>query len=106
LADNLTDLLAVDGELVVFGTATGAPLTLSSGTLIMKHITVKGFWGSRVSADMPADDRKRLITELVTLAATGQLALADGGSFGLGAVTDAMQAALTPGRKGKVMIKP
>ncbi|PRY75013.1 NADPH:quinone reductase-like Zn-dependent oxidoreductase [Yoonia maritima] len=106
LANDLTDLLAVDGELVVFGTATGAPLTLSSGTLIMKHIAVKGFWGSRVSADLPEEDRKRLITELVTLAATGKLTLADGGSFGLDAVTDAIQAALKPGRKGKVMIQP
>lgn len=106
LANDLTDLLAVDGELVVFGTATGAPLTLSSGTLIMKHIAVKGFWGSRVSADLPVEDRKRLITELVTLAATGKLTLADGGSFGLDVVTDAIQAALKPGRKGKVMIQP
>ena len=106
LAEDLCELLGVNGELVVFGTATGAPLALSSGTLIFKHITVKGFWGSRVSADMPADDRKRLITELVTLAATGQLDLTDGGVYGLDDVRDAMGAALTPGRKGKVMIKP
>ncbi|MCG3267730.1 zinc-binding dehydrogenase [Yoonia sp. I 8.24] len=106
LAEDLCDLLGVNGELVVFGTATGAPLTLSSGTLIFKHITVKGFWGSRVSSDMPADDRKRLITELVTLAATGQLDLTDGGVYGIDDVTKAMKAAVTPGRKGKVMIKP
>ncbi|WP_106744191.1 zinc-binding dehydrogenase [Yoonia maritima] len=106
LANDLTDLLAVDGELVVFGTATGAPLTLSSGTLIMKHIAVKGFWGARVSAELPVEDRQRLIGELVTLASTGELTLADGGAFGLEAVTDAMQAALKPGRKGKVMMKP
>ncbi|MDO6591586.1 alcohol dehydrogenase [Loktanella sp. D2R18] len=106
LAEDLCDLLGVNGELIVFGTATGAPLTLSSGTLIFKHITVKGFWGSRVSSDMPADDRKRLITELVTLAATGQLDLIDGGVYGIDDVTKAMEAALTPGRKGKVMIKP
>jgi NADPH:quinone reductase-like Zn-dependent oxidoreductase len=106
VTSDLADLLAVNGELVVFGTATGAPLALPSGTLIFKHITVKGFWGARVSADMAADDRKRLITELVTLAATGKLTLADGGTYGLDAVTDAMQAALTPGRKGKVMFSP
>ncbi|SFR39241.1 NADPH:quinone reductase [Yoonia tamlensis] len=106
MAEDLCELLGVNGELVVFGTATGAPLTLSSGALIFKHITVKGFWGSRVSNDMPADDRKRLITELVTLAATGQLVLKDGGTYGLDDVTAAMQAAVTPGRAGKVMIKP
>lgn len=105
LAADLIDLLGVNGEMVVFGTATGAPLTLNSGALIMKHITVKGFWGSKVSAEMPADDRKRLMTELVTLAATGALPLDDGGVFGLGQVTEAMKAAMTPGRPGKVMLR-
>lgn len=106
LAADLTDLLGTDGELVVFGTATGAPLTLSSGTLIMKHITVKGFWGSRVSSEMDPAERVRLITELVTLAMTGALALDDGGIYSLDQITDAITAALTPGRQGKVMLRP
>jgi NADPH:quinone reductase-like Zn-dependent oxidoreductase len=105
LSSQLVDLLGLDGELVVFGTATGAPMPLSSGALIMKHITVKGFWGSRVSGDMDPDERKRLITELVTLAATGELTLEDGGTYPIDQVTDAMKAALTPGRAGKVMLR-
>ncbi|MBM1689834.1 zinc-binding dehydrogenase [Sulfitobacter geojensis] len=105
LSSDLVDLLGLDGELVVFGTATGAPMPLSSGALIMKHITVKGFWGSRVSGDMDPDERKRLITELVTLAATGELTLEDGGTYPIDQVTDAMKAALTPGRAGKVMLR-
>jgi NADPH:quinone reductase-like Zn-dependent oxidoreductase len=106
LAADLTDLLGANGELVVFGTATGTPLALSSGTLIMKQITVKGFWGAKVSADMDPALRTRLITELVTLAAQGTLTLEDGGVYGLDQVTDAMNAALTPGRAGKVMLRP
>lgn len=102
---DLVELLGLDGELVVFGTATGAPMPLSSGALIMKHITVKGFWGSRVSGDMDPEERKRLITELVTLVAKGELVLEDGGVFGLDDVAKAMKAALTPGRAGKVMIR-
>jgi NADPH:quinone reductase len=80
-------------------------MPLSSGALIMKHITVKGFWGSRVSADMAPEERKRLITELVTLVAKGELVLEDGGVFALDDVAKAMKAALTPGRAGKVMIR-
>ncbi len=102
----LVDLLGVNGELVVFGTATGAPLQLNSGALIMKHITVKGFWGSKVSSEMNPAERKRLITELLALAVKGELTLEDGGSFGLDDVTAAMKAALTPGRAGKVMLRP
>ncbi|SOH92219.1 NADPH:quinone reductase [Monaibacterium marinum] len=105
LSSDLVDLLGVDGELVVFGTATGAPMPLSSGALIMKHITVKGFWGSRVSRDMQPEKRKALIVELVTLAATGAMKLEDGGIYPLDNLTDALTAALTPGRAGKVMLR-
>jgi len=106
ISASLVDLLGLDGELVVFGTATGAPMPLSSAALIMKHITVKGFWGSRVSNEMAPEERKRLITELATLAAKGELTMEDGGVFSLDQVKDAMKAALTPGRAGKVMLRP
>ncbi|WP_375689748.1 zinc-binding dehydrogenase [Pseudooceanicola sp. LIPI14-2-Ac024] len=106
LSAELIDLLAVDGELVVFGTATGAPMPLNSGALIMKHIMVKGFWGSRVIGEMAAAERTRLITELVTLAATGQMKLETGGTYPLDDLKAACDAALTPGRAGKVMLKP
>ncbi|SFB18245.1 NADPH:quinone reductase [Poseidonocella pacifica] len=106
ISADLVELLGVDGELVVFGTATGAPMPLSSGTIIMKHITIKGFWGARVSRDMPAEDRSRLISELVQLAASGDLMLDDGGSYSLEDISEAVTAALTPGRAGKVMLRP
>lgn len=106
ISADLVDLLSPDGELVVFGTATGAPMPLSSGALIMKQITVKGFWGARVSAEMDAAKRTRLITELVTLVVEGTLSLETGGSFPIDQVKDAVVAALTPGRAGKVMLKP
>ncbi|MFD0982739.1 zinc-binding dehydrogenase [Tropicimonas aquimaris] len=105
-AGDLVELLGEDGELVVFGTATGAPMPLSSGALIMKHITVKGFWGARVSREMDPQMRMRLIGELVTLAANGKIALDDGGHFAIEDIADAVKAALTPGRGGKIMIRP
>jgi NADPH:quinone reductase len=103
---DLCDLLGNEGLLVVFGTATGAPLELSSGALIMKHLTVKGFWGSKVSAEMPAADKARLMGELVGLAAKGELSLSTGGIFDLGDIREAVQAALTPGRAGKILLRP
>lgn len=101
----LVDLLGSDGELVVFGTATGAPMPLSSGPLIMKQITLRGFWGSRVSAEMAPEARRRLITELVTLAVQGALKLDTGGIYGLDQVTEAVTAARTPGRGGKILLR-
>ncbi len=106
ISAELVDLLGQDGELVVFGTATGAPMPLSSGALIMKHITVKGFWGSRVSAEMDPARRTQLISELVGLAVQGKLTLDTGGTYGLDQLDTALRAALTPGRAGKIMLRP
>ncbi|QKV19910.1 zinc-binding dehydrogenase [Oricola thermophila] len=106
IASDLADLLGNDGLLVTFGTATGAPLELNSGTLIFKHLTVKGFWGARVSAEMAPQDRARLVGELVGLAASGKLDLATGGIYGFDDAAAAMKAAQTPGRKGKILLRP
>lgn len=106
ISAELVELLSRDGELVVFGTATGATMPLSSGALIMKHITVKGFWGARVSADMDPEHRRELIGELVGLALKGELKLDTGGIFGLDQLSDALTASVTPGRAGKVMLRP
>lgn len=106
ISADLVELLSRDGELVVFGTATGAPMPLSSGDLIMKHITVKGFWGARVSADMDPDHRKALIGELLGLVLSGDMTLPNGGVFALDQLAEAIKAAQTPGREGKILIRP
>lgn len=103
---DLADLLGLNGLLVVFGTATGAPLQLRAGSMITNHLIVKGFWGSRVISEMPAEEKTRLISELVTLAAHGKLQLPSGGEFSLDNVADAVKASLTPGRSGKILIRP
>ncbi|MNL81722.1 hypothetical protein D3C87_2089110 [compost metagenome] len=74
--------------------------------MIFKQLTLKGFWGSTVSAAMPGDQRRRLIGELLTLVAGGQLALPVEAVFSLDQVAEAVQASLTPGRSGKVLLRP
>lgn len=103
---DIADMLGLNGLLVVFGTATGQPLELRAGSMITNHLIVKGFWGSRVSSEMPADQKVRLITELVTLAAQGKMKLPSGGEFSLDNVADAVRASLTPGKPGKILIRP
>lgn len=104
-ANDLVDLLGWEGLLVTFGTADGGDMILNSGQLIFKHITVKGFWGAKVSQHMAPETRKALISELVTLAAQGKLPLDVDAIFDLSDAPAAMQAAQTPGRKGKVLLR-
>jgi len=101
----LIDVLGQDGELVIFGTATGEPMPLNSGTLIFKQITIRGFWGSKVSTAMDGAKKGKLIGELITLAVAGKLPLPVGGVFELADAAKAMDAALVPGRAGKILIR-
>ncbi|KQR35662.1 zinc-binding dehydrogenase [Deinococcus sp. Leaf326] len=103
---DLADLLGSDGLLVSFGTMSGGPMHIPSGDVIFKHLTVKGFWGSRIIADMPAEERTRLIRELVGLVAGGQLQLPVEGTYAFADIRQAVQASLTPGKSGKVLLRP
>lgn len=103
---DVADLLGRDGELIVFGTAAGVPLALNAGNMISRHLIVKGFWGARVMAEMSTDDKVRLIGELVQLAAAGKLHLPSGGDFSLEQIVKAVDASLTAGRQGKILLRP
>jgi len=102
----LVSLLGENGTLVSFGSMTGEPMQIGSGEVIFKQATVKGFWGSKVSQAMAAEDKRRLVGELLTLAAAGGLSLPVDAVFGLDQVAEAAKASLQPGRNGKVLLKP
>ncbi len=103
---DLAELLGEKGLLVSFGSMKGEPMQLSSGSLIFKQQTVKGFWGSKVSAAMPGAQKARLVGELLRLVASGELKLPTQAVFSLENVSEAVQASLAPGKAGKVLLRP
>lgn len=103
---DLVSLLGENGTLVSFGSMTGEPMQIGSGEVIFKQATVKGFWGSKISQDMAPEDKRRLVGELLTLAASGGLSLPVDAVFGLDQVAEAAKASLQPGRNGKVLLRP
>lgn len=105
-AGALLSLLADEGLLVSFGSMTGSAMEISSGDLIFKQAVVRGFWGAKVSAAMPPEERARLMGELIGLVADGALILPVGGIFGLDRIGDAVRASLAPGKAGKILLRP
>ncbi|WP_084130261.1 zinc-binding dehydrogenase [Demequina sp. NBRC 110055] len=105
-AGDMLDLLAENGELVVFGAMASPELSLRSGQIIFKQATVRGFWGSKVSATMAAEDRARLMQELFARISDGTITLPVEATFGLAEIADAVAAHFTPGRVGKILLKP
>lgn len=102
----LLALLGEGGLLVSFGSMTGEPMQLSSGDLIFKQAVVKGFWASKIRSVIPAETRQRLFSELLQLVASGALKLPVEAVFGLDQISDAVRASQTPGRGGKVLLRP
>ena len=98
--------LGEGGLLVSFGSMTGEPMQLSSGDLIFKQAVVKGFWASKIRSVIPAETRQRLFGELLQLVASGALKLPVEAVFGLDQISDAVRASQTPGRGGKVLLRP
>lgn len=102
----LLGLLGENGTLVSFGTMGGEPMQIDSGALIFKQATVKGFWGSKVSQALSADDKRRLLGELIQRTMAGELLLPVEAIYDLADAAQAATASLQPGRKGKVLLKP
>ncbi|AEL09313.1 zinc-binding dehydrogenase [Xanthomonas campestris pv. raphani] len=104
-AGELMALLAEGGELISFGAMTGEPLQISSGDVIFKQATVRGFWGSKVMQATKAEDKRRMIGELLTAALDGSLALPVEAVFDLHDAAKAAAASDEPGRSGKILLR-
>ncbi|GMA29498.1 zinc-binding dehydrogenase [Arenivirga flava] len=105
-AGDVLSLLAEGGELVAFGAMAAPIMEIASGDVIFKQATVRGFWGSKVSAAIGPDDKRRLFGELLQRIGSGELTLPVSAIFPLERVAEASAASLTAGRVGKVLLKP
>ncbi|WP_194818096.1 zinc-binding dehydrogenase [Nocardia sp. XZ_19_385] len=105
-ANDLLSLLAPSGELISFGALSGKPLIIDPGPIIFKQAVIKGFWGSKRAEQTSREDMRRLITELVTMAATGALTLEVEETYALDSAAEAAVASETPGRSAKIALKP
>lgn len=105
-AADLADILGEGGTLVCFGSMTGEPMRIPSGAVIFKGLVVKGFWGAKVGPAVSPDDRRRLMGELVSRVAKGELKLEAEEIVPLAEIGRAVEASLSPGKVGKVLLRP
>ncbi len=104
-AGDVLSALATNGTLVVFGAMASPSLQLASGDLIFKQATVKGFWGSVVSREMPAEIKGQLFQELMGRVLDGTLTLPVSATFDLDEIGAAVAASGEAGRIGKVLLR-
>lgn len=104
-AADLVKLLGEGGTLVSFGAMGNPIMEIPSGPVIFKHITVKGFWGSKVSREMSAEKKTQLFGELIARILDGTLTLPVDSTFDAADIVSAVRASNEPGRAGKVLIR-
>ncbi|NIE96473.1 zinc-binding dehydrogenase [Acinetobacter sp. Tr-809] len=102
----MLNLLSENSLLVSFGSMTGETMQISSGDLIFKQATVKGFWASVVNKEMPVERKKALFVELLTLATQKKLILPVEGVFNFDQIEAAALKATQGARQGKVLLTP
>ena len=102
----LTTLLAENGTLIVFGAMDSPMMQIPSGGIIFKNLTVKGFWGSKVSGSMDSAKRGALFGELATRIAEGALTLPVEATYSFDEAREASAANFVEGRAGKVLLRP
>ncbi len=102
----LQRLLAPRGELIVFGGLSGQAMRLDPGLMIYRELTVRGFW-MYTWAQRPENSGRMLgaVKRVCELAAAGELPLSAGGVYPLADAREALKAAETPGRPGKILFK-
>lgn len=99
----LLSVMAERSEVISFGNLSGQKIALSSDAILFKQAVVRGFWGARPRASGEAIGR--MIGELVTAAAKGELKLGVDGIYDLAEARAAARASGEPGRRGKVAIR-
>lgn len=103
----LQRLLGEGGELIVFGALSGEAMRLDPGLMIERQLIVRGFWMTALGKHPDGGARlAKAMQRVVELAARRELPLAVAGEYALTDVRDALIAAESPGRNGKVLLTP
>lgn len=97
--------LAPGGRMLVYGTLSPEPLSFSPRDLMTPGASIAGFWLARWLPQLSLITKLKLIRTVSGLIQEGVLASQIGEVFPLDRVCDAVRAAETPGRTGKVLLR-
>jgi NADPH2:quinone reductase len=102
----LERLLAERGELIVFGALSGSAIKLDPGLMISLECSVRGFWMSTWMRRATSEQRADVVRRVFEMALGGSLPLPVGGVYSLDQAREALKAAETPNRSGKILFRP
>lgn len=97
--------LGAGGRMLVYGTLSPEPLSFSPRDLMTPGASIEGFWLARWLPQLSLLKKLKLIREVSKLIQQGMLTSDIGEVFPLDQIANAVHAAETPGRAGKVLLR-
>ena len=104
--DRLAGALSERAVLVNYGGMSGEPCEVSPASFVFKDITLRGFWLSRWYKEATPEARNAVFGEIATLIARGDLHARVARTFSLDQIGEAVEAAASGGRDGKILLLP
>lgn len=102
----LAATLGEGATVVNYGALSGEPCTVSPRELVFRDVTLKGFWLARWYRTAPQQRQLALLTELAGLITAGRLSTPVQATYDVAQVKEAVAAAATGERQGKILIVP
>jgi NADPH:quinone reductase-like Zn-dependent oxidoreductase len=93
------------GRMLVYGSLADQPIRFSPRAMLTTGATVEPFWLGRYMQSLGLLKKVALIQRVSKLVSAGVLAAPIGDTFPLERIADAVRAAETPGKAGKVLVR-
>ena len=104
--DNLAAVLANGGVLVNYGMMSGQACQVSPASFVFRDVTLRGFWLAKWFQQASPAQQMKVFGELVQLIASGKLKTRVAATYDLAHIKDAVAAAASGERDGKILLVP
>ncbi|WP_428654713.1 zinc-dependent alcohol dehydrogenase family protein [Runella sp.] len=92
--------------MLIYGVLGLQDPTINLGLMIFRELTLKGFWLTDWMRRVDSGTRQKVAQEVITLLSTGQVKMPIEAVYSLDEIKTAVTHADSPGRWGKVLVKP
>ena len=104
--DHVAGCLTEGGVLVNYGMMSGEPCVVSPASFVFRDVTLRGFWLAMWFRKATPAQQMAVFGELAKLIATGKLKARIHATYDISQIKDAVAAAATGERDGKILIVP
>ncbi len=104
--DRIARSVAIGGTVVNYGAMSGEACKVAVASFVFRNVTLRGFWLAFWFRQATAEQQRALFAELVPLIAEGALVAPVFATYPVASIKEAVAAAASGHREGKIVIVP